>query len=363
VAVTSRTLQLIRAMRTAVGEHADDAVRDLAEQWAQAWRRIAPTWREAIDLLVAWAAQHGRWPTPVEIGRIEQVPAALDATSVELDGLTVATITTVTAAAGLAIAATVEAEPHIIASQVPAAYRTDMHRRAAQRILPSALDVIRIRVGQAITAQSRPLGDDAAAAIRRELVRGVRLGDSPTVTARRAVAAVQGAFEGGSQRAANIARTEVLDSYRTASRYAHTVNADVLDGWIWLATVNGKGAARTCSSCWAMHGTVWPLDTPGPLDHNQGRCGRAPTVRPWRDLGIDVDEPADAIPDRQAAWDALSDVQQRQVMGARRLALLKSGAVGWDDLAVLRTNTAWRDSFTPRPVSDLERIADLRRQP
>ncbi|GGM27077.1 hypothetical protein GCM10011608_09820 [Micromonospora sonchi] len=361
MAVTSRTLQLLRAMRTAVGGYADDAVRDLAEQWTHAWRRIAPTWREAVDVLVAWAAQHGRWPTPVEIGRIEQVPAALDATTAELDALTAATIATVTAAAGLAIAATADGEPRIIASQVPAAYRNDLQRRAAQRILPSALDVIRIRVGQAITAQSRPLGADAAAAIRRELVRGVKVGANPIETARRAVAAVQGAFEGGSQRAAVIARTETLDAYRVASRYAHEANADVLGGWIWLATVNGKGAARTCSSCWALHGTVWPLGSAGPLDHQQGRCGRAPHVRPWRELGINIDEPSDAIPDRQAAWDALTPAQQRQVMGARRLALLRSGRIGWDDIPQLRTNTAWRDSYTPRPVSDLERIADQRR--
>ncbi|MFF0822394.1 hypothetical protein ACFYUR_18690 [Micromonospora haikouensis] len=348
-------------MRTAVGGYADDAVRDLAAQWVQAWDRIAPTWREAVDVLVAWAVERGRWPNPVEIARVEQVQQALDTADTELDGLAAATTAAVIAAAGLAIAATVSAEPDVIASQMPAQYRQAMRDRVTARILPSALDVIRTRVTQQITAQTRPLSADASAAMRRELVRGVRLGANPRDTARRMVASVNGAFSGGANRAVTIARTETLDAYRVAARYAHEANADVLDGWVWLATVTGKGAARTCPSCWALHGTVHPLDSAGPLDHQQGRCARAPKAKPWRALGIDLNEPADSIPDRQTAFDALTDDQQRQVMGPARLALLRAGRIDWAALAVRRDNPAWRPSYTPRPLTDLNRIADQRR--
>lgn len=86
-----------------------------------------------------------------------------------------------------------------------------------------------------------------------------------------------------------------------------------------------------------------------------------PKVTPWSEIGIDLDEPADAFPDRQTAWDALTDEQQAAVMGANRLALLKSGRIGWDDLAIRRDNPAWRTSYTPRPLGDLNRIADQRR--
>lgn len=361
MAVTSRTLQLLRAMRTAVGGYADDAVRDLAAQWVAAWATIAPTWRQAVDVLVAWAVEHGRWPTPVELARIQPVQQALAATDDSLDELGAATGAAVIAAAGLAIAATVDGEPQVIASQMPAAYRQDVRQRVAARILPSALDVIRTRVTQAITAQTRPLSADASAAIRRELVRGVMVGANPQETARRTLAAVNGAFDGGLQRASNIARTETLDAYRTASRYVHDANADLLDGWTWLATVTGKGATRTCPSCWAMHGSVHDLDVPGPEDHQQGRCARAPKVKPWRNLGIDLDEPTDAIRDRQAAFDTLTDEQQTAVMGAVRLALLRSGRIGWDDLTVRRDNPAWRTSYVPRSLTDLNRIADQRR--
>lgn len=348
-------------MRTTVGGYADNAVRDLAAQWVQAWTTIAPTWQRAVDMLVAWAVEHGRWPTPVELARMQPVQQALHTTDDSLDELNAAATAAVIAAAGLAIAATVDGEPQVVASQLPPAYRQDVRQRVAARILPSALDVIRIRVTQAITAQTRPLSADASAAIRRELVRGVKVGANPQETARRALAAVNGAFDGGLQRATNVARTETQDAYRTASRYAHEANADLLDGWTWLATVTGKGATRTCSSCWSLHGTVWPLDQAGPWDHQQGRCARCPRAKPWRELGIDLDEPADAFPDRQAAFDALTDEQQTTVMGAARLALLRAGWVTWDDLAVRRNNPAWRPSYVPRPLTDLNRIADQRR--
>lgn len=361
MAVTSRTQRLIRALRAAVGGYADNAVRDLTAQWVAAWDRLAPTWQNAVDLLVAWAVAHGRWPTPVELARMGPLQQVLADTDDALDQLAAATTTTVISAAGQAIEAAADAEPDVIASQMPAAYQQDTRERVTERILPSALDVIRTRVTQAITVQTRPLSADASAAIRRELVRGVELGNDPTQIARRAVAAVNGAFEGGLQRATNVARTEVLDSYRTASRYAHDANADMLEGWIWLATVEGRGAGKTCPSCWALHGTLHSLDEAGPLDHNQGRCARGPKAKPWRALGIDMDEPADSIPARQAAFDALTDKQQTAVMGANRLALLRAGSIGWDDIPVRRDNPAWRTSIVPRPLRDLNRIADQRR--
>ena len=361
MAVTSRTVKLLRAVRTRIGGYADEAVRDLTHRWVKTWDTLAPAWIRVADLLAAWAADRGRWPTPVELARIQALQQALTATDDALDRLAGDTARIVTTASGLAIVATAATHPDVIASQLPAAYRDDTRQRVTERILPSALDAIRVRTAQAITAQTWPLSADASAAIRRELVRGVDTGTNPTETARRAVASVNGAFEGGLVRAANIARTETLDAYRTAARYADAANTDVLDGWVWLATVTGGAATRTCPSCWAMHGTIHPVDEAGPLDHQSGRCARAPHVKPWRDLGIDLDEPDDTIPDRQTAFDALTDQQQAAVLGSARLALLRAGRIDWSDLAVRRDNPAWRSSYVPRPLGDLNRIADQRR--
>lgn len=362
MAISRETLRLIRNLRSAVGGFADDAVRDITRAWVAAWRTLEPLWVTVARDLVDWAQQHGRWPTPVEIARWVSVERAADATVDALDALTASTTTAVTAGAAASITATVAAEPVVIASQVPASAQAAFAAQAAAVILPSALDVIRTRVAQAIVAQTRPLSTDAYAAVRRELVRGVELGDNPQVAARRMVAAVNGAFEGGLSRANNIARTEVLDAYRTTSRYAHDAASDVLDGWVWLATITGRTADRTCPSCWAMHGTTHPLSEPGPLDHQSGRCARAPKVKPWPALGFDVPEPVDATPDARALFAALPRDRQVAILGARRLALLDSGLIGWDDIPARRDSDAWRPSYVPRPVRDLERLARRRQR-
>lgn len=360
MAVSRRTLRLLRDLRTAVGGIADQAVRDLTAAWVGAWRGLDPYWVSAVDDLIGRAQRAGRWLTPVEIAREARVGQALDVTGAALDDLAAQATELVVAGAGAAVAAAGAAEPLIIASQVPPDQQDAWVTQAAAVVLPSALDAIRVRAQQAIVAQTRPLSANAQTALRRELVRGIEVGANPTVAARRMVARVNGAFEGGLTRATNIARTEVLDAYRTASRYAHDVNADVLDGWIWLATVTGASATRTCPSCWAMHGTLHQLSEAGPDDHQSGRCARLPHVRPWSELGIDVPEPADVTPDARALFASLPEADQLAIMGPGRLALLKSGRIDWSDFATTRDTPGWRRSYTPCTVRDLERLAARR---
>lgn len=322
----------------------------------KAWKQLVPGWQRASGDLVALAQQLGRWPGPLQIARVDAAARVLAATETELVTLGGLTATTVGAGSAAAITATAAAEPGIIASQLPAAAAAELASAAAERILPTVLDVIRTRVEQAIVAQTRPLAADTMEVVRRELIRGVQLGSNPNQAARRMVAAVNGAFEGGLTRATTIARTEILDAHRVASRYAHEANADVLDGWTWIASLD----RRACPSCWAMHGTTHPLDVAGPLDHPQGRCTRAPRLRSWRALGIDIDEPADQTPDARAVFDTLTETDRLQIMGAARLALLDSGAIDWADLATRRDNDAWRPSYIPTPVRDLQRLARSR---
>jgi len=256
------------------------------------------------------------------------------------------------------VAATAAAEPMVCASQLPAAVEGEAAAQFAGRISPSVLDAIVTRTGQQVTSSARPLSADATDAMNRALVRGVAVGANPNVVARDMLARVEGAFNGGLTRAITIARTEILDAYRDTSRYTHTANADVLDGWVWMATVTGRSATRTCPGCWAMHGRVFPTWQAGPLDHQQGRCARLPKAKPWRELGIDLDEPDDLIPDARVLFDSLPEADQVAILGRTRLNLLRSKAIAWDDLAVRRDNPGWRPSYVPTPVRDLRRIAD-----
>jgi hypothetical protein len=61
-----------------------------------------------------------------------------------------------------------------------------------------------------------------------------------------------------------------------------------LQGWEWLSS----RAATTCPACWAQDGTIHELTETGPDGHVNCRCTRMVRTKTWRELGIDLDEPA-----------------------------------------------------------------------
>lgn len=353
MAITRDTLAQLRALRVQVGRAADDTSRALTGAWVRAWDEIAAALDDAIRDAVGIALALQRWPSARELARIETLAKALFLAEQHLAALADHTTAATVAAATAAIRATLAAEPAIIASQLPAPMRADTATALAGRLPATALEAMVARTTQQITAASRPLSAAATEAMRRELIRGIAVGANPRETAARMLTRVEGAFNGGLTRALTIARTETLDAYRTASRTQHLASSDVLSGWTWLATLD----KRTCPACWSRHGSEHPLSEPGPLDHQQGRCARLPKAKTWRELGIALDEPDDVLPDARTRFDQLAPADQLAVMGPARLELLRSGAVRWEDLAARRSTSGWRDSYVPRPVRDLPRLA------
>lgn len=371
MAVTRGTLRLARQLRRAVGTEADQAVRALTAEWVTAWDDLAPAWTAAAADLVAEAVRLGHWPRPTDIARTGSAIAALQATEDALTRLARSTATTSAAAASRAVDADLDLEARIIASQAPATEREALlahttgrgglltreqdrdtvNLTVLSRIRTFAPDVIRQRVQGQITSTANPLPAETLEVVRRELIRGVEVGDNPRTAAARIVAQAQAGFNGGLARALNIARTETLDAYRNTSQQIHAANADIVPGWQWLATLD----TRVCSSCLAMHGQQFPTSQPGPWDHQQGRCARLPVLASWAELGITAPEPPGAIPDAEAWFASLPRAERLRIMGPARLDLLESGQVGWGDLATLRTSTGWRPSYVPTPVRDLRR--------
>jgi hypothetical protein len=223
------------------------------------------------------------------------------------------------------------------------------------------IDAIVRRTAEQINARHWPLADEATERMKRELVRGVVVGDNPRDAAARMVRNLEGEFNGGLARALNLARTEIIAAHREAAQIGQERHEDVLDGWVWMCELNAS-RGRTCPACLALHGTVHPLSEPGPKGHQQCRCSRAPKTKSWADLGFDdIDEPDDLVPDGRALFDSLPEAEQVEIMGRRRLALLRSGDITWEDLPELRTTSGWRDSWGTRSIRDLERIARQRR--
>lgn len=345
MSIDDQTLRLARKLRITVDSEVDHAVRQLVTRWAQAWDEIHDAWAEAMMDLVA-AAQDGAWPNPWVVARSEQATKALQIVTDEIIGLSDFTGVTVLDAVGKVLDVD-DAMAAITASQVPAAHRLQL---AAQfnRVDPIALNAIMRRTTEQITAATFDLAFFAQEQMRRVLVRGVAVGDNPRKAAREMLRRAEGAFNGGLTRALVIARTEILDAHRAAARGWRVANDDVCDGWVWSATLD----LRTCPSCLAMHGTEHDVAEEGPQDHQQGRCAAIPKAKSWRELGIDLDEPASALPDAQAWFEGLSDAEKLQVMGPGRMAALNTGTP-FHDLARRRTTPGWRDSWAPTPVRDL----------
>lgn len=348
MAITRETLRLVQELRRQIDRITDDSVRDLTAAWVRAWDTIAPEMLSALEELLQ--AGDGQWPTRALIQRSARTQRALELIVQALSSLAGLTNSSAAAAAAAAVQAGAAGQGAIIASQLPAATGAAAATAVGFAQAPAeALAAIVNRTTQRITALSRPISAEATDAIRRELIRGMAVGDNPRETARRMLRRTEGEFNGGLSRAANIARTETLDAYRAAAKASQDAAARVLDGWVWHSRLDG----RSCPSCWAMHGTVHPLDEPGPLDHQSGRCARVPKTRSWVDLGFDVDEPDDLTPDAQAVFRALPRDQQARILGTQRLELLDRGDIAWPDLARRRTTTGWRDSYAPTPVRDL----------
>lgn len=341
MAINRSTLRIEAELNTYLAGIADAHTRALVEAWIIAWDQVAGELDAAAMDLVN-AASGGR-VTRTMVIRSGRAQAALDALAAALDDLSVRTGSIVTRDLHGVIAAAATAEADMIASQLTGTRRADLAGnlvRADARQIAAMVE----RATQRITAETRPIGPKAHAAIRRELLRGTAVGANPRTTARRMVAGIEDRFNGGLTRAMTVARTEMLDAARTASRNTDKANADVLEGWVWVAHLG----PRTCRSCIANHGTVHDVDEPGPDDHPNGRCARVPKTKSWADLGYPgIQDPPDATPNADAWFNRLSAGEQQSILGDRGYAAWKAGDYPRSAWTTKRETSGWRDSMVP----------------
>jgi SPP1 gp7 family putative phage head morphogenesis protein len=349
MAVNRTTLRLLDGMRVAMLAPVDATAAAVIRAWGAAWNELAQEWDEALQDLVA-ASKDGRWPSRRQVTRARRAQRAMATTRAALMDLAADLPVQVTQALPAMTADAVEWSNRITASQYPAQAGSAAEVITTfDRVDDAALDAIVKRTTQQVTALSVPLSPQAEQAMKSVLIRGIAVGDNPIEAAKLMLNRVEDAFNGGRNRALVIARTEMLSAHREAGWVQDKANAEVLQGWQWVAALD----SRTCPSCLAKHGTMHPVDEPGPYDHQQGRCARLPVSKSWKDLGFDLEEPASILPDSKAWFDRLPDEDQVAIMGKARLDLLRSGKVSWDDLTKKRTTPGWRDSWAPTSVKDL----------
>jgi hypothetical protein len=345
VAITNATLTAARRLRRFILQVNQAQASQLTRAWVDAWDALLPEFDAAITELIQ-AADGDMIPASV-VSRSRRVQQALDHALDSLTELGDFTDTVVARDVPRVLLEAVDRHVEIILSQLPP---QDIRVVNFARSDPNALAAIVERTTEQITSRTRPMPAEQANVMRAALVRGIALGEHPDAVARRILLRTEGAFAGGLSRAVNVARTELLDAHREAARRNAMENRDILSGWIWQANLD----ANTCVSCLANNGRVFPIDAPGPLDHPQGRCARVDKTKSWADLGFEgFDEPEDLMPDARAWFDNLTEDQQRQIMGSKRLDMFKAGDIGWDDMTTLKQNPGWRDSQVVTPLSVL----------
>jgi SPP1 gp7 family putative phage head morphogenesis protein len=175
---------------------------------------------------------------------------------------------------------------------------------------------------------------DAAGTAQSILTTAVATGESPRVAARK----MRDAAAVPEVRASTIARTEILRSYRSASTANYEANSDVLEGWVWLATLD----KRTCSSCWLMHGKQFPVSQDF-ASHPRCRCSPMPKL-----IGV----PA-GVEAGQIRLERASESIQRQVLGPRTLEAYRNGQIRLEDLVRFEHDPEWGPQLRRVPLAEL----------
>jgi SPP1 gp7 family putative phage head morphogenesis protein len=342
MAVRREALTLARKSRNEVDEALAQATRALTIAWAKSWDDLEADFSRAFGDLVS-NAPGDRGLSRVRVRQDERLQYAMGRVSRSLGDLMTVARNETAGVVKIAVSVGDQAQRDIIAAQLPADHRglvtesragdlAALITRASRRVsiltrnLPNVIDR-RMREAIARVAMAR-LKPDASQALLRQ---------------------AEASFNTGLTHALMIARTEALDAHRQAAALSQARQAEVLSGWIWLARLD----RWTCPACFVMHGSTHALDEMGPDGHQSCRCQRVPKAKSWKELGINLTEPVDLIPDGRTVFQSLPRSQQLSILGPTRLDLLDRGEIEWGDLATQRQNPGWRRSYVPTPVHQL----------
>ncbi|MGV3617921.1 MAG: phage minor head protein [Fimbriimonas sp.] len=165
-------------------------------------------------------------------------------------------------------------------------------------------------------------GEDAAAAIKDALLTGLAVGDHPRKIA---LALQKITKEMGRDRAILNARVATIGAYRSAQIESYRANSDVVTGWRWTCARQ----TRTCPLCWAMHGTIHPLDKT--MDtHLACRCTQSPQTAnsPRRPTG-------------EEEFAKLSARDQKLILGPGKYELYRNGRMSLPDVVEDTYSAKW----------------------
>ena len=184
------------------------------------------------------------------------------------------------------------------------------------------------------------LGSNAAQLFEDKFLEGIALGYNPVKIARLAETTLNQPLHWALQ----TIRTAQLYSYREATRANFAANADIVEGWIWFATLD----LRVCLSCVSKHGQRFDLDT-RLNDHHNGRCNMLPMVKPeFNVINLQVQSGKDWI-------NKLTKAQQLELMGEGKYDLFKRNKLDFNSLSVTYKNDIYGDMLREATLAELKK--------
>lgn len=202
--------------------------------------------------------------------------------------------------------------------------------------------------GSPLASLLAELGPTASKAVSDALIMGVATGLGPREVAR----IIRRDVGMSLVRALRISRTEILRSYREATRRNYQANSDVVKGWIWHSALD----RRSCACCWAMHGTKHGLDERLD-DHVNGRCAMLPWTASWSDI---LGQKGEGIPDTRpqvetgaSRFEKLPDADKEAILGKAAFQAYKAGAVKLEDFVGRSFSKRWGSMRSARSLSEI----------
>ena len=300
----------------------------LLRQDAQALNRLIDAYRRSYSRLSssvdALLLQIGdTQPTMGQVVRMQRYKALMAQTAQELQGFSALTLNEMERAAELGIRLGSRHATELISfsavgtPQIAGTFNVLPKETIEQLLGFLAPESPLYRRLQILAPQTASLVSDA-------ITSGVAMGFNPRKTA----SIVQDAFGRGLTDALRFTRTVQLWSYREASRATYIVNSDVVEGWIWHASMDD----RTCMSCVAQLGNVYPLSQ-ALNDHHNGRCAPIPKVRGF-------DSPI-AQGDGEEWFSEQPEAMQRKMMGDAKYEAWRDGKFEFSRLSTEHTDEVY----------------------
>lgn len=180
-----------------------------------------------------------------------------------------------------------------------------------------------LRTDGALFGRLEELAPFTAQRVADSIVEGIGLGYSPG----RIASAIRDSLGGGLTDALRMTRTVQLYSYREAARANYIANDDIIQGWYWMAELDGE----TCASCWAEHGTFHTNDETLD-DHHNGRCAPLPAV-----IGM----PSPIEQTGEEAFKNLPEDKQREILGPGKFEAWSDGKFEFGALSAQHTDEVY----------------------